>query len=101
MGSDAPGTPRMIQDAAKAVVKQHGGKFPGGIAGLASCPASAVTRPRPLPALSSELPAAVVDGNVERVLGRVFGTGLTGEGFWQTADTPAQSQASPAISTRP
>ena len=34
-----------------------------------------------------DVPAAVVDGNVERVLGRVFGTGLTGEGFWQTADT--------------
>ena len=34
-----------------------------------------------------DAPAAVVDGNVERVLGRVFGAGLTGEGFWQTAET--------------
>ena len=52
----------------------------------ALCPASAATRRRPSPASYSMRPAAVVDGNVERVLGRVFGTDLAGEPLWQTAE---------------
>ncbi len=78
---------RMMHAAAKAIVKQHGGRFPGGIAELRALPGIGRYTAAAIASIVFDVPAAVVDGNVERVLGRVFGTGLTGEGFWQTAET--------------
>lgn len=78
---------RMMHAAAKAIVKQHGGRFPGAVKELRSLPGVGRYTAAAIASIVFDVPAAVVDGNVERVLGRVFGTGLTGEGFWQTADT--------------
>ena len=77
---------RMMHAAAKAIVRQHAGKFPGSIPELRALPGIGRYTAAAIASIVFELPAAVVDGNVERVLGRVFGRGLTGEGFWQTAD---------------
>ena len=77
---------RMMHAAAKAIVRQHAGKFPGSIPELRALPGIGRYTAAAIASIVFDVPAAVVDGNVERVLGRVFGSGLTGEGFWQTAD---------------
>ena len=77
---------RMMHAAAKAIVKQHGGKFPGGIAELRALPGIGRYTAAAIASIVFNAPAAVVDGNVERVLGRVFGTELAGETLWQAAD---------------
>ena len=78
--------PRMIHAAAKAIVQQHGGEFPATIAELRALPGIGRYTAAAIASIVFDAPTAVVDGNVERVLGRVFGTGLAGEPLWQTAD---------------
>jgi A/G-specific adenine glycosylase len=77
---------RMMHAAAKAIVKQHGGKFPDGMAELRALPGIGRYTAAAISSIVFGAPTAVVDGNVERVLGRVFGPGLAGESVWQTAD---------------
>jgi A/G-specific adenine glycosylase len=77
---------RMMHVAAKAIVRQHGGKFPGGIAELRALPGIGRYTAAAIASIVFNAPAAVVDGNVERVLGRVFGTDLAGESLWQAAE---------------
>jgi A/G-specific adenine glycosylase len=77
---------RMLHAAAKEIVKQHGGKFPGEIAELRALPGIGRYTAAAIASIVFNSPTAVVDGNVERVLGRVFGTGLAGEPLWQAAD---------------
>jgi A/G-specific adenine glycosylase len=78
---------RMMHAAAKAIVKQHGGKFPGTITELRALPGIGRYTAAAVASIVFNAPAAVVDGNVERVLGRVFGGGLEGEPLWQTAES--------------
>ncbi len=85
---------RMMHAAAKVIVKQHGGKFPGGIAELRALPGIGRYTAAAIASIVFNAPAAVVDGNVERVLGRVFGTGLAGEPLWQAAEAIAKPTAS-------
>ena len=77
---------RMMHAAAKAIVKLHGGKFPGTIPDLRALPGIGRYTAAAISSIVYDTPAAVVDGNVERVLGRVFGAGLAGEPLWQTAE---------------
>ncbi len=77
---------RLMHAAARAIVKQHGGKFPGGLAELRALPGIGRYTAAAIASIVFDVPAAVVDGNVERVLERVFGSGLTSEDFWQTAE---------------
>ena len=63
------------------------GNFPAAIAELRALPGIGRYTAAAIASIVFDAPAAVVDGNVERVLGRVFGTGLAGEGLWQTAET--------------
>jgi A/G-specific adenine glycosylase len=77
---------RMMHAAAKAIVKRHGGIFPGEIAELRALPGVGRYTAAAIASIVFNAPAAVVDGNVERVLGRVFGTGLAGEPLWQAAE---------------
>jgi A/G-specific adenine glycosylase len=77
---------RMMHAAAKAIVKQHGGKFPGSIAELRELPGIGRYTAAAIASIVFNAPAAVVDGNVKRVLGRVFGAGLSGEPLWQAAE---------------
>jgi A/G-specific adenine glycosylase len=66
-------------------VKQHGGKFPGSLAELRALPGVGPYTAAAISSIAFNVPAAVVDGNVERVLGRACGDGLTGKDFWETA----------------
>jgi A/G-specific adenine glycosylase len=77
---------RMMHAAAKAIVKKHVGKFPGEIAELRALPGIGRYTAAAIASIVFNVPAAVVDGNVERVLGRVFATDLAGESLWQTAE---------------
>jgi len=76
---------RMMHAAAKAIVKQHGGRFPEGLAELRVLPGIGRYTAAAIASIVFDVPAAVVDGNVRRVLERVFGSGLTGEDSWQSA----------------
>ncbi len=85
---------RMLHAAAKTVVKTHQGRFPGTVAGLRDLPGIGRYTAAAIASIAFNAPAAVVDGNVERVLGRVFGGGLGEKDLWQTAET-LQSRTRP------
>jgi A/G-specific adenine glycosylase len=77
---------RMMHAAAKTIVKKHQGKFPGTLAGLRDLPGIGRYTAAAIASIAFEAPAAVVDGNVGRVLGRVFGTSLMEKDSWQAAE---------------
>jgi A/G-specific adenine glycosylase len=77
---------RMMHAAAKVIVKEHGGRFPETIPELRALPGIGRYTAAAIASIVFETPAAVVDGNVERVLGRVFGVDLSGERVWETAE---------------
>jgi A/G-specific adenine glycosylase len=63
---------RMLRETARAVLAEHGGVFPTEIAELMKLPGVGRYTAGALRAFASDLPAAVVDGNVARVLSRVM-----------------------------
>jgi A/G-specific adenine glycosylase len=77
---------RMLHAAAKTIVAKHKGKFPGNLAELRALPGIGRYTAAAIASIVFNAPAAVVDGNVERVLGRVFGRDFAGRDFWQAAE---------------
>ena len=77
---------RMLHAAAKAVVKKHRGKFPGTVAGLRDLPGIGRYTAAAVASIAFNVPVAAVDGNVERVLGRVGGANLAERELWQAAE---------------
>ena len=63
---------RMLRETARAVIAEHGGEFPVELAALMELPGVGRYTAGALRAFASDLPAAVVDGNVARVLSRVM-----------------------------
>ncbi|MCX5481210.1 A/G-specific adenine glycosylase [Kaistia geumhonensis] len=63
---------RNLKAAAETVAREHGGRFPATEAGLTSLPGIGSYTAAAIAAIAFDQPAAVVDGNVERVLSRVF-----------------------------
>lgn len=61
---------RNLKKCADAVVTQHGGRFPDSEAGLLSLPGIGPYTAAAIASIAFNLPAAVVDGNVERVVTR-------------------------------
>jgi A/G-specific adenine glycosylase len=59
---------RMMHAAAKAIVKEHGGRFPETIPELRALPGIGRYTAAAIASIVFDTPAAVVDGNVERVL---------------------------------
>jgi A/G-specific adenine glycosylase len=76
---------RMLHAAAKTIVQERRGIFPRTVTGLRELPGIGRYTAAAVASIAFDEPAAVVDGNVERVLGRVFGTGLAERDLWQTA----------------
>ena len=66
----------------KTIVGQHKGKFPDSVAELRSLPGIGRYTAAAIASIVFNMPAAVVDGNVERVLGRVFGTDSAEKDHW-------------------
>jgi A/G-specific adenine glycosylase len=78
---------RMLHAAAKAIVKEHAGEFPESAAQLRALPGIGRYTAAAIASIAFNEPVAVVDGNVERVLGRVSGERLCGQRLWHTADS--------------
>src|SRR6266478_4049684 len=77
---------RMLHAAAKTIVKELGGKFPGTAEELQALPGIGRYTAAAIASIAFDEPVAVVDGNVERVLHRVSGTRLAGEELWAAAN---------------
>ena len=63
---------RNLHACAKAVVERHGGRFPHSQAELAALPGIGPYTAAAIAAIAFDAPAAAVDGNVERVVARLF-----------------------------
>ena len=63
---------RMLRETARAVIAEHGGEFPTDLDALMKLPGVGRYTAGALRAFAFDLPAAVVDGNVARVLSRVM-----------------------------
>jgi A/G-specific adenine glycosylase len=63
---------RNLLKCARAVVADHGGRFPETRAGLLSLPGIGPYTASAIAAIAFDEPATVVDGNVERVISRMF-----------------------------
>ena len=64
---------RMLRETARAVIAEHGGEFPVELEALMKLPGVGRYTAGALRAFAHDLPSAVVDGNVARVLSRVMG----------------------------
>ena len=91
---------RMLRETARAVLAEHGGKFPQEVAALMKLPGIGRYTAGALRAFAFDLPAAVVDGNVARVLARVMDfsepvDGTAGQKqMWEWADALADPKRS-------
>jgi A/G-specific adenine glycosylase len=63
---------RNLHACAKAVMRDHGGVFPDTEAGLRTLPGVGAYTAAAIAAIAFDHPATVVDGNVERVMARLF-----------------------------
>jgi A/G-specific adenine glycosylase len=79
---------RNLHACAGAVVREHGGRFPDTAAGLKALPGIGDYTAAAVAAIAFDRPVAVVDGNIERVIARLF-----------AIDTPLPA-AKKAIGTR-
>jgi len=64
---------RHLHQAAQVVVRSRGGKFPGDLAGIRDLPGVGDYTAAAVGSIALGIPAAVVDGNVVRVLCRLMG----------------------------
>jgi A/G-specific adenine glycosylase len=76
---------RMMHAAARQIVREHGGQFPDTVEGLHSLPGIGRYTAAAVASIAFDRPAAVVDGNVERILQRVSGEASHGETLWESA----------------
>jgi A/G-specific adenine glycosylase len=77
---------RMLHAAAKAIVREHEGKFPSTAEKLQGLPGIGRYTAAAIASIAFDEPVAVVDGNVERVLQRMTGKRLAGEELWVAAN---------------
>jgi A/G-specific adenine glycosylase len=63
---------RNLHACAKAVAEQHGGRFPDDEAELLKLPGIGAYTAAAIAAIAFDRPAAAVDGNIERVVARLF-----------------------------
>jgi A/G-specific adenine glycosylase len=77
---------RMLHAAAKKVVQEHDGVFPRTSAELKDLPGIGRYTSAAIASIAYDEPVAVVDGNVERVLGRISGKHLEVEAGWDLAN---------------
>ncbi len=76
---------RALHAAAQTVVREHGGRLPESERELAMLPGIGRYTAAAIASTAFGRRCAVVDGNVERVLGRLLGQQLSGERVWREA----------------
>jgi A/G-specific adenine glycosylase len=75
---------RNLKRAAEQVRDEHGGEFPAGFAQVAALPGVGRSTAGAILALARDEPHPIMDGNVRRVLSRLFAEpGRTGEGAFE------------------
>jgi len=91
---------RNLHRCAQAVVEQHGGAFPATVEALADLPGIGRSTAAAIASFAFGVRATILDGNVKRVLARVFGVeGFPGErrvetGMWALAESLLPERAS-------
>jgi A/G-specific adenine glycosylase len=78
---------RNLHSAAKAIVREYSGKFPRDRSELLRLPGIGRYTSAAIASIAWNEPAAVVDGNVERVLSRLSGGECKGEQVWRAAQS--------------
>ncbi|HVI90439.1 MAG TPA: A/G-specific adenine glycosylase [Dongiaceae bacterium] len=63
---------RNLYRCAQAVVRDHGGRFPSDEAGLLALPGIGPYTAAAIAAIAFDRPATILDGNVERVISRIY-----------------------------
>jgi len=89
---------RNLHKCAQTVVEQHGGEFPHSVEQLSELPGIGRSTAAAIASISMAIPAAILDGNVKRVLTRFFavegwpGTTAVEKQLWDIAErlTPQQ-----------
>jgi len=76
---------RMLHAAAKVVAYKLGGEFPRTLAGWRDLPGIGPYTAAAMASIAFDEPAAAVDGNVERVIERIAGDGVSRRLLWKTA----------------
>jgi A/G-specific adenine glycosylase len=76
---------RMMHAASKVVARRLHGKFPQSAETLRNLPGIGRYTAAAIASIAFGEPVAVVDGNVERVIERISGDGLSHEEIWQAA----------------
>ncbi len=77
---------RMLHAAAKIIARERGGRFPGSVAEWRLLPGIGRYTAAAIASIAFGAAVAVVDGNVERVIERISGDGLSQEGIWDAAE---------------
>ncbi len=77
---------RMLHAAAKLVVREHDARFPETSEALRQLPGVGRYTAAAIASIAFAEPVAVVDGNVERVLSRLFGKHLDVRATWAVAE---------------
>jgi A/G-specific adenine glycosylase len=77
---------RMLHAAAKDIARQHAGEFPSTVEALRKLPGIGRYTSAAIASIAFGQAAAVVDGNVQRVLQRIRGKALPAEEIWQSAE---------------
>jgi len=78
---------RSLHRCAQQIVEQHGGRFPRKSGALLALPGIGRYTAAAIASIAFDEPVAVVDGNVERVLGRLTGIDLTTPETWERAQS--------------
>ena len=76
---------RMLHAAARVVLRAHQGKLPRTVDALRKLPGVGRYTAAAIASIAFAVPVAVVDGNVERVLGRLRGQPMSPADTWQQA----------------
>ena len=77
---------RRLHQAAKVIVRERKGEFPSTVEGWRELPGIGRYTAAAIASIAYGEPVAVVDGNVDRVLNRVFGQAGNREGNWDRAE---------------
>ena len=95
---------RNLHACARAVVERHGGEFPASEAALRALPGIGAYTAAAIAAIAFDAPASPVDGNVERVIARLFAVAAPlparQAGDFAGARARLPRSAAPAISRR-
>ena len=74
-----------MHEASRIIVKEHAGRIPSSSSDLLALPGIGRYTAAAIASIAFQEPVAVVDGNVTRVLQRIFGRDLVGESLWSEA----------------